>query len=98
MNNTLRIVLGVAIGLVVGRFSSLIVMVLIMTSALLVGLIAQVVAHERSTGPSQLARLSVGLGIAVLAGRLMGWFGIIGGLVALVLIAVALVMTGADIA
>jgi len=98
VQNTLRVVGAVAIGLIIGRFSGLIFMLLIMTGALLVGLVLRVMAHERSTGTSQAARMALALGIAVLAGRLIGWFGIVGGILALVLIGVALVMFGAEIA
>lgn len=98
MQNALRVVGAIAVGLVVGRFSGLVFMLLVMTGSLLVGLILRVIAHERDTGVSRTARLALALGIATLAGRLIGWFGVVGGLLALVLIAVALVFAGADIA
>jgi hypothetical protein len=97
VQNTLRVVGAVAIGLIIGRFSGLIFMLLIMTGSILVGLALRVMAHERSKKTSQAARVAIGLGIAVLAGRLIGWFGIIGGLLALILIGVALVIAGAEI-
>ena len=98
MQNTLRIVGAVAIGLVIGRFSGLIFTLLIMTGALLVGLVLRIIAHERSSGVSQTARIALAVGIAVLAGQLIGWFGIVGGILALVLIGVALVVAGAEVA
>ncbi|MDG2261225.1 MAG: hypothetical protein P8N50_02695 [Actinomycetota bacterium] len=97
VQNTLRIVGTVAIGLVIGRFSGLVFVLLIMTGGLLTGLVLRVMAQERSTGASQTARIAIALGIAVLAGRLIGWFGIIGGFLALILIGVALVLAGAGI-
>ena len=97
MQNVIRVVGAVVIGLIIGRFSGLVFTVLIISVSLLLGLVLRIVAHERSTGASQAARIALALGISVLAGWLIGVFGIIGGLLALVLIAVALVVAGVEI-
>ena len=97
IKNPLRIVTAVAIGLVIGRFSGIVFMLLIMTTALLVALVARIIAQERHRTVGLVAKIAFALGIGVLAGRLIGWFGIVGGLLALVLIAVGLVVAGADI-
>jgi len=98
VQNTIRVVVAVAVGLIVGRWGGLVIMLLAMSTGLLVGLVLRIVAHERNTTVSMIARVAFAFGVATLAGRLIGWFGVIGGLLALVLIGVALVAAGADIA
>jgi len=89
--------MAVAIGLIVGRWGGLVITLLVVSAGLLVGLVLRIVAHERNTSVATMARVALAFAIATLAGRLIGWFGIIGGLIALVLLGVALVAAGADI-
>lgn len=92
-----RVATAAAIGIAIGLLSSLVFTMLVIAVALLVALVTRVAAQEtdRNTGP--IPQLALAVGIGTLAGRLIGWFGIIGGVAALVLLVVVFFAAGGDL-
>jgi len=97
VNRVVPIATAAAIGLVLGRFTGSLFALLLVAVGFLVALVLRVVSQERQQSSSGAAKLAFGLAIGALAGRLMAWFGIIGGAAALVLLIVGLVAVGGDL-
>ena len=97
VNRVVVLASAAAAGLVLGRFTNLLFAGFLVTAALLVATITRVATQERSNTRSAITPVAFVFGIAVLTGRLMAWFGLIGGAAALVLLFVALFAAGGDL-
>jgi len=90
----------VLVGLAVGILSPIALAVVLAAGMLLAALVHRVVSQERGTsgeGPTLLLpALFVG-GVGLLAGGFMGEFGVVLGLAALILLAVVLILAGAEL-
>ena len=97
VNRVVPIATAAAIGLVLGRFTGALFALFLVAVGFLVAVVFRVVAQEREQSTSGMAKLAFAVAIGALAGRLMAWFGIIGGAAALVLLIVGLVAAGGDL-
>ncbi len=87
----------VAVGVGLGLLAPLVFTMLVVAVSLLVALVTRVAAQERTKSVGALPKLALGLAMGSLAGQLISWFGIIGGLAALVLLFVVFVAAGGDL-
>lgn len=97
MNKVPRVAAAVAIGVAIGLITSLVFTMLVIAVSLLVALITRVLSQERSRPVGETPKLALGLGIGALAGQLISWFGLIGGVAALVLLAILFLAAGGDL-
>ena len=97
VNRVVPIATAAAIGLVLGRFTGALFALFLVAVGFLIAVVLRVVAQERQQSTSSTAKLAFALAIGALAGRLMAWFGVVGGAAALVLLIVGLVAAGGDL-
>lgn len=97
MQRVVRLASTAAVGLILGRFTSVIFVLFLASAAFLVAVFLRVKNQEGRQVNSSIAGMSLVFGVALVTGRLMAWFGIIGGAAALVLLLIALVAAGGDL-
>ena len=89
----LVVVLGVCLAFLLGDLATLTVAAL----AFVVAVIARVVVVERQRSTPTWVPLVALAGGALIAGRMVLWFGVVGGILAIVILVATLMATGADI-
>lgn len=97
VNRVVVLASAAAAGLVIGRFSGVLFVAFLATAAFLVAVGTRVVSQERTQQRSRVTGVAFVLGVGLVAGKLMDWFGLFGGTAALVLLFVALFAAGGDL-